>query len=67
MFQSAMRIGFTIAIVIITLDLVVSLLIWLFGAKKKSEKAIKFGIRNFVVFLILIFIILAVPMIVSMF
>lgn len=67
MFQNVMRIGFTITIIILAIWIIVSLLIWLFGAKKKSEKAIKFGIKNFIISLVLIIIILAIPILFNMF
>ena len=67
MFQNVMRIGFTITIILLAIWIIVSLLIWLFGAKKKSEKAIKFGIKNFIISLVLIIIILAIPMLFNMF
>lgn len=67
MFQNVMRIGFTITIILLTIWIIFSLLIWLFGARKKSEKAIKFGIKNFIISLVLIFIILAIPILFNMF
>ncbi len=67
MFQNVMRIGFTITIILLAIWIIVSLLIWLFGAKKKSEKAIKFGIKNFIISLVLIIIILAIPILFNMF
>ena len=47
MFQSAMRIGFTIAIVILTLDLIVSLLVWLFRSQKEIRKSNKVWDKEF--------------------
>lgn len=67
MFQNVMRIGFTITIILLAIWIIFSLLIWLFGARKKSEKAIKFGIKNFIISLVLIFIILAIPILFNMF
>lgn len=67
MFQNVMRIGFTITIILLTIWIIFSLLIWLFGARKKSEKAIKFGIKNFIISLVLIIIILAIPILFNMF
>lgn len=61
MFQNVMRIGFTISIILLSFWIILSLLIWLFGAKKKSEKAIKFGIKNFIITLVSLIIILVVP------
>ena len=46
MLQNVMKIGFTTTIIILTIWIILSLLIWRFGAKKKSEKMIKFGIKN---------------------
>lgn len=67
MFQNVMRIGFTITIILLAIWIIFSLLIWLFGAKKKSEKAIKFGIKNFIISLVLIIIILAIPILFNIF
>lgn len=67
MLQNVMRIGFTVSIIILTVWIISSLLIWRFGAKKKSEKMIKFGIKNFIITLVLIIIILAVPILFNMF
>lgn len=67
MFQNTMRIGFTVTIILLVIWMIASLLIWLFGAKKKSEKAIKFGIRNSIVTLVLIVIILLVPILFNIF
>ncbi len=67
MFQNIMRIGFTISIVLFTIWIIVSLLIWLFRAKKKSEKAIKFGIKNFIITLVLIIITLGIPLLLNVF
>ena len=67
MLQNIMRIGFTTAIVLLSIWIIASLLIWLFGAKKKSEKAIKFGIKNSIITLILIIIILAIPILFNIF
>ena len=66
-FQNIMKTGFIIAVVLLTIWIVTSLLIWLFGARKKSEKAIKFGIKNFITTLVLILIILAIPVLFSLF
>ena len=67
MLQNVMRIGFTGSIIILTVWIILSLLIWLFGAQKKSEKAIKFGIKNFIITLVLILMILAVPILFNIF
>ncbi len=61
MFQNIMKISFTVTISILTIWIILSLLIWLFGAKKKSEKAIKFGMKNFGITLLLIVLVLIVP------
>lgn len=67
MFQNIMRIGFTISIVLFTIWIIVSLLIWLFRSQKKSEKAIKFGIKNFIITLVLIIITLGIPLLLNVF
>lgn len=67
MFQNIMKVGFIISVVVLTIWIIISLLIWLFGARKKSERAIKFGIKNFIITLVLIIIILAIPILFSLF
>ena len=64
MFQTIMKIGFSVSLFLLVFWNIVNLFIWLFGAKKKSEKAIKFGIRNFVLSLILIIFILIIPLLI---
>ena len=64
-FQSIMKTAFLGLVIILTIGIIVYLLIWLFGAKKKSEKAIKFGIRNFMISFVLIIFVLAIPIIVN--
>lgn len=66
-FNNFMRISFTAVIILLTIWIIISLLIWLFGAKKKSENAIKWGIKNFIITLVLIIIILSVPIMFNMF
>lgn len=66
-FQNIMKIGFIISVVLLTIWIIISLLIWLFGARKKSEKAIKFGVKNFIIALVLTLIILAIPLLFSLF
>lgn len=67
MFKNVMKISFTVTIIILTIWIIVSLLIWLFGAKKKSEKAIKFGMKNFAITLLLIVLVLIVPTLFNIF
>ena len=67
MFQNVMKLGFIISLVLITIWIIISLLIWLFRSQKKSERAIKFGIKNFIIALILIIIILIVPILFTLF
>ncbi len=67
MLQNIMKIGFTATIIILAVWIILSLLIWCFGAKKKSEKMIKFGIKNFIITLVLILMILAVPILFNIF
>lgn len=67
MLQNIMQIGFVMSVVILTVWIILSLLIWCFGAKKKSEKMIKFGIKNFIITLVLIIMLLAVPLLFNTF
>lgn len=67
MLQDTMRLGFIVSIIILAVWIILSLLIWYFGANKKSEKMIKFGIRNFIITLVLIIMILIVPILFNLF
>ena len=47
MFQNVMKIGFTITIIIVTLDLIFSLLIWLFRNQEEIRKSDKIWNKKF--------------------
>lgn len=64
-FKNIMLILFIISIITLTCWIIVSLLIWFFGANKKSEKAIKFGVKNVIVSVALMVIILLMPVLLT--
>ena len=45
--------------------ILISLIVWLIGTKIKSEKASKFGLKNFILFSVIEVFILSVPVIVA--
>ena len=45
--------------------ILISLIVWLIGTKIKSEKASKFGLKNFILFSAIEVFILSVPVIVA--
>ncbi len=47
MFKNIMQIGFTISIVLLTIWIIVSLLIWLFRSQKKIRKSNKIWYKEF--------------------
>lgn len=47
MFQNVMKIGFTIAIIILTIEIILSLLIWLFRSQEKIRKSNKIWDKEF--------------------
>ena len=59
--------GFFFIVIVIAILIIVSLIVWLVGAKIKSEKATKMGLRNFILTLILEVFILAIPFIITFF
>ena len=67
MFQNVMKIGFTIAVILLTVWIVASLLIWLFRSQEKIWKSNKIGIKNFIITLVLIIFILVIPLLLNMF
>lgn len=66
-FQNIMQVFFIIAISFIVFWILLSLCIWLFGARRKSEKAIKFGIRNFIISVVMMIIVLIIPIVINSF
>lgn len=47
MFQNVMKIGFVISIILLTIWIIVSLLIWLFRSQKKVRKSNKIWNKEF--------------------
>lgn len=56
---------FSITIMIVTIWLILSLLIWLFGATKQSEKLIRFGIKNSIITISIGIMTLLIPVIIK--
>lgn len=59
--------GFFFIVIVLAILIIVSLIVWFVGAKIKSEKATKMGLRNFILTLILEVFILAIPFIITFF
>ena len=59
--------GFFFILIVLAILIIVSLIVWFVGAKIKSEKATKMGLRNFILTLILEVFILAIPFIINFF
>ena len=59
--------GFFFIVIVLAILIIVSLIVWLVGAKIKSEKATEMGLRNFILTLILEVFILAIPFIITFF
>ena len=55
---------FFFSIILITIWIFVSLTIWVFGAKVKSEKTIKLGVKNFIMSIGIQICVLAIPILV---
>lgn len=56
---------FMFAIIIIDISILISLVIWFIGARIKSENAIKFGIKSFIIATLVQAILLAIPIIIN--
>lgn len=64
-FDSMFKNAFMFAVIIMAISIIVSLLVWFIGARIKSEKAIKFGIKSFIVSATMQLILLAIPIIIN--
>ena len=67
MMNSLLEKGFFFLVIVLAILIIVSLIVWFVGAKIKSEKATKMGLRNFILTLILEVFILAIPFIITFF
>lgn len=67
MMNSLLEKGFFFIVIVLAILIIVSLIVWFVGAKIKSEKATKMGLRNFILTLILEVFILAIPFIITFF
>ncbi len=59
--------GFFFIVIVLAILIIVSLIVWFVGAKIKSEKATKMGLRNFILSLIVEVFILLIPFIITFF
>lgn len=53
-------------IMLLTICIFFSLTIWLIGAKIKSEKTIKFGIKSFIISILIQVLVLVIPFLISL-
>ena len=56
---------FFFIVIFLAVLILISLIVWLIGTKIKSEKASKFGLKNFILFSVIEVFILSVPVIVA--
>lgn len=54
-------------IILFAVWIFVSLIIWLFGSRIKSEKVIKFGMKNLIISALIQIFILAIPVVITFF
>ncbi len=59
--------GFFFIVIVLAILIIVSLIVWFVGAKIKSEKLTKLGLRNFILSLIVEVFILLIPFIITFF
>ncbi len=64
MLGNMMENAFFFSVILITIWIFVSLTIWVFGAKVKSEKAIKLGVKSFIMSIGIQICVLAIPILV---
>lgn len=67
MMNSLLEKGFFFLVIVLGIMMIVSLIMWLVGAKIKSEKLTKLGLRNFILSLIVEVFILFIPFIITFF
>lgn len=67
MMNSLLEKGFFFLVIVLAILIIVSLIMWLVGAKIKSEKLTKLGLRNFILSLIVEVFILLIPFIITFF
>ena len=67
MLGNMMENAFFFLIILFTVWIFVSLIIWLFGSRIKSEKVIKFGMKNLIISALIQIFILAVPVVITLF
>ena len=59
--------SFFFTVIFITICIFANLIIWRVGSHIKSEKAIKFGVKNFIICIFILVFILAIPLIIAFF
>lgn len=64
-FDSIFQNAFIFAVIIMAISIFISLVVWFIGARIKSEKAIKFGIKSFIIAATMQIILLAIPIIIN--
>jgi len=64
-FDSMFKNAFMFAVIVMAISIIVSLIVWFIGARIKSEKAIKFGIKSFIVAATMQLILLVIPIIIN--
>ena len=57
--------AFIFAVIIMAISIFISLVVWFIGARIKSENAIKFGIKSFIIAVSMQTILLAIPIIIN--
>ena len=67
MMNSLLEKGFFFIVIVLAILIIVSLVVWFVGAKIKSEKATKMGLKNFILTLIVEVFILSIPFIITFF
>ena len=67
MLGNMMENAFFFLIILFAVWIFVSLIIWLFGSRIKSEKVIKFGMKNLIISALIQIFILAIPVVITFF
>lgn len=67
MLGNMMENAFFFLIILFTVWIFVSLIIWLFGSRIKSEKVIKFGMKNLIISALIQIFILVIPVVITFF
>ena len=64
-FDGVLKTFFVSSVIIMTIIILTSLIVWMIGTKVKSEKAIKFGVKSSIISIVMQIILLIIPILIN--